>query len=345
MATFAKLPSGKWRVQVRKFGTYRGATFSTKSEAKTWAEAIERQATYIAAVGYAQPPKEATVKDLINKYLEVSVERFGKTKTATLNMLIKRIGTVRLCLLNAMVLRDFVESRIKEGAGGVTIASDLSYLSAVLKWARHSRRLDLPERLALDVRASLKHIGLKTRSVERSREPTETELKRLYAYWSANPRQTIDMPILVKFALHTGMRQGEIARIRVEDVNRDSKTVLIRDRKDPKKKYGNDHIVPLFDEAWSIVIPLISGRISGRIFNVKAASVSAAFTRACKKLGIEDLRFHDLRHKATADFFRDGLEIPYVALMTGHKTWAMLKRYTEINASDVHIARSRLASS
>lgn len=206
-----------------------------KNDAKRWAEAIERQATYIAAVGYAMPPKEATVKDLIDKYLEVSVEQFGKTKTATLNMLIKRVGAVRLNLLNALVLRDFVELRVKEGAGGVTIASDLSYLSSVLKWARHSRRLDVPERLALDVRASLKHVGLKTRSFERSREPTETELKTLYAYWEANPRQSIDMSTLVKFALFTGMRQGEITRIRVEDVNSEARTVLIRDRKDPKK--------------------------------------------------------------------------------------------------------------
>ena len=274
----------------------------------------------------------------------MSVERFGKTKAATLNMLIKRIGGVRLGSLNAIVLRDFVDSRIKEGAGGVTIASDLSYLSAVLKWARHSRRLDLPERLALDIRGSLKHIGLKTRSVERSREPTEIELSRLYAYWETNPRQSIDMPTMVRFALSTGMRQGEIARIRVEDVDMEAKTVLIRDRKDPKKKYGNDQVVPLFDEAWNMVFSCVSGRRFGYIFNVKAASVSTAFTRACKKLGIVDLRFHDLRHKATADFFREGLEIPYVALMTGHKTWAMLKRYTEINASDVHSARARLTS-
>lgn len=344
MATFTKLPSGKWRVQVRNNGTYRGATFATKSEAKVWAAAIERQATYIAAIGYAQPPKEATVKDLIDKYVQMSVGHFGKTKSATLKMLIKKIGSVRLCLLNALVLRDFVDLRIEQGAGGVTIASDLSHLSAVLKWARHSRRLDLPERLALDARGSLKHIGLKTRSVERSREPTEDELNSLYVYWENNSRQSIEMKTLVRFALATGMRLGEIARIRAEDINVKERTILIKDRKDPRKKSGNDQVVPLFQEAWDIVDSSVSGRNCGRIFNVRAASVSSAFTRACKKLGIKDLRFHDLRHKATADFFRDGLEIPHVAVMTGHKTWAMLKRYTEITASDVHSARARLKS-
>jgi len=344
MATFTKLKSGKWRAQVRKFGIYRGATFTKKTEAKAWAEAVERQLMHVAAVGYSPPPKDATVDDLICKYMEMSVARFGKTKAATLDMLIKKIGHVRLRELNALVMRDFVDSRIEEGAGGVTIAADLSFLSSVLKWARHSRRLDIPVRLALEARESLKHMGLTTRSSERSREPTDAELDQLYTYWAQNPRQIIDMTIMVKFALATGMRQGEIARIKVEDVNRRFRTVLIRDRKDPKKKHGNNQVVPLLGDAWEILEPYLSNRMRGSIFGVKEASVSAAFTRACKQLGIQDLRFHDLRHKATADFFRNGLEIPHVALMTGHKTWAMLKRYTEINAADVHSASARLAT-
>ena len=43
-------------------------------------------------------------------------------------------------------------------------------------------QLDIPERLALDARGSLKHPGLDTRSLERTREPTDDELTRLYAH-------------------------------------------------------------------------------------------------------------------------------------------------------------------
>ena len=68
--------------------------------------------------------------------------------------------------------------------------------------------------------------------------------------------------------------------------------------------------------------------------------MSTGFTRACAELGIEDLHFHDLRHAATASFFRQGLDIPRVALLTGHKTWAMLRRYTDIKPADVHAALS-----
>lgn len=338
MATFSQLPSGKWRVQVRRAGLYRGATFPSKREARDWATGIEAQANHIAASGYAPAPKGATVADLIDKYQETHAREPGRTKAATLAMLKRELGKLKLSALSAVALRDFIDRREKAGAGGVTIAADLSFLSAVLKWARHARQLDVNDRLALEARESLKHRGLQTRSKEREREPTDDELAKLYAYWQGNSRQRIDMPTLCRFALATGMRQDEICRLQVEDVDAERKTVVIRDRKDPQKKAGNDQTVPLLPDAWAIVEPAMKGREAGSIFGARAASVSTAFTRACQALGIEDLHFHDLRHRATAQFFRVGLDIPRVALLTGHKTWAMLRRYTDIKPEDVHLA-------
>ncbi|MFV0929209.1 tyrosine-type recombinase/integrase [Pseudomonas palmensis] len=342
MATFTKLPSGKWRAQVRKAGIYKGATFSTKLEAKSWAASIEHHANHVAVSGYAPPPKGATLADLIEKYTLMAAGEAGKTKKATLKMLSVRLGQVKLSMLSAAVLRDFIDKRELDGAGGVTIAADLSFLSAVLKWARHSRRLDVHDRLALEARESLKHRGMNTRSAEREREPSDDELSALYSYWDGNARQKIDMSTLVRFGLATGMRLGEICQIRVDDVDREKHTVVIRDRKDPRLKKGNDQTVPLLPQAWEIVKPLIADRTSGKVFNVKASSASTAFTRACQKLEIHGLHFHDLRHKATADFFRCGLDIPHVALLTGHKTWAMLRRYTSIKAADVQSAFERV---
>lgn len=338
MATFSQLPSGKWRAQVRRAGITRGATFALKRDAEHWARQIEAQASHIAAGGFAPVPKGTTLADLIEKYTETFAKTPGKTKAATLAMLARDLGKVKLASLSAVTLRDFIDRRLAAGAGGVTIAADLSFLSAVLKWGRHARQLDIPERLALEARASLKHRGLDTRGQEREREPTDDELARLFALWSANPRQRVDMPTLCRFALASGMRLGEICGLQVQDVNRAARTVVIRDRKDPRNKAGNDQTVPLLPDAWAILAPAIEGQDAGDVFGVRAASVSTAFTRACAKLEIEDLHFHDLRHRATAQFFRMGLQIPQVALMTGHKTWAMLRRYTQITPADVHAA-------
>lgn len=341
MATFTQLPSGNWRAQVRKSGIYRNATFRTKAEARNWALAIESHATHVAASGFAPPPKGATLRDLLEKYIASQTKEAGKTKRATLEMLKRELGSVRLTALSAVVLRDFIDMRVSQGAGGVTIAADLSFLSAVLRWARHARRIDLPERLALEARESLKHRGLDTRSRERDREPTDSELKMLIDHWEKNARQRIDMPVLVRFALASGMRLGEICRIRIEDVDRDARTVVIRDRKDPRAKAGNDQTVPLLPAAWGIIAQWIDGKTHGLVFKVRSESASSAFTRACQALEIDDLRFHDLRHRATADFFRAGLDIPRVALLTGHKTWGMLRRYTSIKPHDVHQAFER----
>jgi integrase len=346
MAAFSQLPSGKWRVQVRRSGIYRAATFESKREAKDWAQGIESQANHIAASGYAPIPKGASMADLIDKYIESITKEYGRTKSATMAMLRRELGDVMLSQLNNLILRDFIDRREKAGAGGVTIAADLSYLSAILKWARHARQIDIPERLALDARASLTHRGLNTRSQERDREPTDIELSRLYEHWDGNPRQNVPMTMLCKFALASGMRQGEICRLDVEDLDRAEKTIIIRDRKDPKNKQGNHQKVPLLPDAWAIVEPLIKGRTSGFLFPYQASSVSAAFTRCCKNVEppISDLCFHDLRHRATASFFTMGLDIPRVALLTGHKTWAMLRRYTAIKPSDVHDTISKASA-
>ena len=47
-------------------------------------------------------------------------------------------------------------------------------------------------------------------------------------------------------------------------------------------------------------------------------------------LGIEDLRFHDLRHEGTSRLFELGHDIPRVAQHTGHRSWQNLQRYTHL---------------
>lgn len=337
MAAFSQLPSGRWRAQVRRAGMNKSQTFTLKRDAEKWAFTIESQAEHIAAGGFAPLPKGTRLADLIDKYVG-TMPSGGRTKTATLNMLRAKLGQTPMSSFNAVTLREFIDVRIKEGAGGVTVAADLSFLSAVLKWARHARHLDVDDRLALDARAGLKHRNLNTRGLERNREPTDDELARLYAHW-ATKKLRLPMTTICRFALATSMRQDELCRLQIEDIDREAKTVVIRDRKDPKRKAGNDQVVPLLPDAWAIAEPLIEGREVGRLFaGAQAPSVSAAFTRACTALGIKDLHFHDLRHRAAADFFRAGLTIPTVAVLTGHKTWAMLRRYTDIKAADVHAA-------
>ncbi|NKI70756.1 tyrosine-type recombinase/integrase [Collimonas pratensis] len=334
MATFTQLPSGSWRAQVRRGGLTRGATFKLKREAQDWASVVETQATHIIASGYQPIPKGFTFAHLIDAYVG-SVKAGGKTKTATLTMLKRQLGHVALKSLNSVHLRDFIDRRKADGAGGVTLSADLSYIGAVMKWAKHSRQMDVSTELALNARRDLTSQGISTRSNERSREPTKSELEALFHHWQGNERQRIPMHTIVEFALSSAMRLSEICSITAEDVKPSVPSVLIRDRKDPRKKDGNHQDVALLPAAWDIVAPILKERPIGKLFPYQPSSVSTAFTRACAKLQITDLHFHDLRHAAASNLFRIGLDIPHVASITGHKDWKMLKRYTHITPSDV----------
>ena len=75
--------------------------------------------------------------------------------------------------------------------------------------------------------------------------------------------------------------------------------------------------------------------LNGYVFNIRSDSITQAFERIRKKAGINNLRFHDLRHEATSRFFELGLNIMEVASITGHKDLAMLKRYTHLRAEDL----------
>ena len=76
---------------------------------------------------------------------------------------------------------------------------------------------------------------------------------------------------------------------------------------------------------------MVSKQDIGALFAITRL-LSQAFNRACKKLNISDLRFHDLRHEATTRLFELGLNVIEVSTITGHKDLTMLNRYTHLKA-------------
>ena len=77
---------------------------------------------------------------------------------------------------------------------------------------------------------------------------------------------------------------------------------------------------------------MVSKHDIGALFSIRPDSLSQAFNRACKKLNISNLRFHDLRHEATTRLFELGLNVIEVSTITGHKDLTMLDRYTHLKA-------------
>lgn len=339
VATFQKR-GDKWRAIVRRRGVAQSRSFPTKTAAREWARRIEHGAD-IDVQEYSRPEAGHTVAWLLEEYTRAvsPLRPFGRSKSAVLTALARDLGRIPIKDLTAARLNRYVAERVADGAGGVTIGVDLSYLGTALRWLQAVKRVSAPVQAVQDARDAMRYAGLDTRSQERDRRPTDAELQALYRYWQARPRMRIPMQELCEFAIASAMRLSEICGLRWEDLDRDQKTIVIHDRKDPRKKRGNHQTVPLLDatgiDAYAI-IERRDGKV-GRIFPYDAKSVSAAFTRAVAKCGIADLRFHDLRHEGTSRLFECGkFSLPEVALVTGHKDWRMLARYTQTKAISLH---------
>lgn len=199
-------------------------------------------------------------------------------------------------------------------------------------------------------RIALKRLGLVGKSNERDRRPTDDELEKLFNEFDGNERLTIPMSRIVKFAIATAMRQEEICRVTWDDLNTRTKMLMIRDRKDPREKKGNDQRIPLLSVSGYDALALIEEQrelrtnTEDRIFPFNHRSAGTAFRRACQDLKIEDLHFHDLRHEGTSRLFEAGFAIEQVSLVTGHKDWKMLRRYTHLKPEALHaIAATKAA--
>jgi integrase len=136
---------------------------------------------------------------------------------------------------------------------------------------------------------------------------------------------------VVRFAIATGMRRGEILNARWKDLNWELGTLRI-----PVTKTDVPRTIPLSFEAKQVLVELaIVWQGQDRIFPTTAQAVNLAWKRLTKRAKIVDLHFHDLRHEAISRFFERGLSIPEVALISGHKDPRMLFRYTHLKAEDV----------
>jgi integrase len=345
VATFTKLRSGSWRVQVRRKGKYVNNTFLRRKDAEEWALEVERRIDRGETSLTASPREQRKFGDLIrlhrNDLREVG-KLIGRTKAASLAFLEDRLGRLHLQELDRDRLIQFGKERAGEGAGPVTLGMDLGYIKTILSHAAAVHGLIVSTESVDLARIALGRLGLVGKGVERDRRPTQDELDRLIAAFDDNVRQKIPVGRLIQFAVATAMRQDEICRAMWSDLDERHKMLLIRNRKDPRRKNGNNQRIPLLHvsgyDAFAIVqeqLKLAEGR-SGRIFPYNGRSVGTAFRRQCRDLKIRDLHFHDLRHEGTSRLFEAGFSIEQVALVTGHKDWKMLRRYTHLKPETLH---------
>jgi len=334
VASFKKIGKS-WQARIRIPDLDISKNFPTNDEAKKWAVKTESDFRE-AKLEDTRPMKDVTLESLIELSFkkENPVKPFGKNKTAVYNRLKRTLGDVLLPKLDFDRLVEFVDMRVAQGAGGVTIGMDISYLAGLFKFGRLMRKYKLDMEIFTEVRDYMENIGLDLKSKQRTRRPTQKELADIKNHFDEKDRQKIPMSDIMDFAVFTAMRASEITRIQWKDVDFENRTVIIRDRKHPKLKKGNHQKVAVLKKAWAILMR--QPRTDDRVFPYECKTFSTIFPRATKALDIEDLHFHDLRHEGTSLLFEVGYDIPRVAMFTGHLDWKMLERYTQLRPEDLH---------
>lgn len=344
MASIWESRNGRWTAQVNVGGKRTSKTFTLKAEATRWARQTE------AAADRGKTPTSHDIKlgDLLAAYIDhIADLNPSRSKLAMLGTINASMGRIPLRELNrAAPYRDFVRERSESGAGPSTIGQDLSYLRAALAAGATLLDIDTSAQITAlgSARTLLNAAGAVSRSNERNRRPTEEELLKLKAAFQPKRITALNMWDVTAFAIATAMRLAEICRITWADLDEEKRTVIIRDRKHPRSKKGNDQTVPLLRGHVTIggeaIDPLEIIRRQPRngtaIFGHKPETVSTRFTRATAAYKIDDLHFHDLRHDGVSRLFAAGYSIEQVSLVSGHRDWNMLRRYTQLKAEDLH---------
>lgn len=301
-------------------------TFDRKPAAKTWIENREKELAKPGALERAtanDPPLSVA----IDRYIDESERDIGKTKAQVLRSIkASGIGGKKCSAVDTEALCDFAKSL---DCAPSTRGNYLSHLAAIFTIARPMWKYPLDRKAMEDAQIVLRKMGIISKSDERERRPTLDELDKLMVHFGGLAKRragSIPMQRIISFAIFSTRRQDEISRIAW--VDKEAGRVMVRDMKHPGEKAGNDTWCDLVPEAERIVD--LMPKTGKTIFPASADAISAAFTRACKLLEIDDLHFHDLRHDGISRLFEMGWNIPRVAAVSGHRSWQSLKRYTHL---------------
>lgn len=335
MATVRK--HGKnWQAMVRRKGFKpQSKSFRLKSDAESWATVIESELVRGSFVD-TQTAASTSFEDCLLRY-EQEQETAGRRSMVQLRSqlnLIRRSDLIHLSLANVSPqdIVKYKDARMATGIKAATCIKDINLLHTIFEVIQKSWAITLPRGNPVKLVSLPKH----TTPTSRNRRLLPDEEERLLSALYTGSHQTA---IIVRFGLATGMRRGEIMNIEFGHLTGKEKSTLYI----PQTKTDHPREIPLSSGAHAAIMDRVhmlldegytnipnEDLITFKLFDIRADSVTRAFSRACKRAGIHNLTFHDLRHEAISRLFEKGLDMMEVSHISGHKGFDMLKKYTHL---------------
>jgi integrase len=171
---------------------------------------------------------------------------------------------------------------------------------------------------------------------------TDAERPRLLTACQASSNRHL-YPLVI-LALSTGARKGELVTLTWPQVDLGRALVTLHETKN-----GEPRSIPLTGPAVDVIrahakvvrlTPLVFPRQDGR----RPVDIRYAWYQALRQAGIDQFRFHDLRHSAASYLAMNGASLVEIADVLGHKTLAMVQRYAHLSEGHTRGVLDRMTS-
>jgi len=219
--------------------------------------------------------------------------------------------------IDADMVESIAAAKESEGCGPATVNRLLALIRAILR--RAWKKWEWIDRVPA--------IEMREEPQGRTRFLTREEVDVLI---EALPEHLADMVI---FSTQTGLRASNVTRLKWSTVDLEKRLVWV-EAKDSKT--GKAIGVPLNSVALG-VLERNKGRHLTYVFTYEGEPIRSnpsnhGWYNALQKAGIEDLRWHDLRHTWASWHAQAGTPMSVIKRLGGWKTYAMVERYAHLSA-------------
>lgn len=266
--------------------------------------------------------KNYIFNELISEYLKWAERQGGfRQKEHIIKQLSEAFGNLPLRRFNTMLLEQYQTERLQKGNKPATINRHIATLKHAFTKAVDWNMVE----------------GETLKRVRRCKllQENNRRLRYLSKEDCQNLINTCDshlIPIVIT-ALNTGMRKGEILSLKWDNVDLRHGFILL-----DVTKNGERREIPINDTlrytlqglTRRLDIPYVfHDSVTGKRYQ----DVKRGFKSACRRAGIKDFRFHDLRHTFASHLIMAGIDLTTVKELLGHKTLAMTLRYSHLAPS------------
>lgn len=329
-----------YRVQVRMKGhPIERATFKRLTDAKRWAQSIEaamRERRHFKG----SEAKKHTLADLIERYLE-KLRREKKQRIIDaepmLNWWRKELGYCVLADLSRALISEKLDKlskrtvmRIdKETRKKIAVPISGGRVNRYTFALSHACTIAVNEWEWLEDNPCLK---IKKQPEAKGRVRFLDDREREILLKACKKAPYPHLYNIVVLALSTGARKGEILNLRWPDIDFERGQIILHETKNKERR-----VLPLTGLAYDL---LKSHKKIRRIDTDllfpsqkgdKPYEIKRSWEGALKESGIENFRFHDLRHCAASYLAMNGATLAEIAEVLGHKTLQMVKRYAHLS--------------